>query len=143
MTIYWRVEELAAQRGWGARRLAEEAGLDQKTVRKILAGRATRVDLNTIARCRWRSMWDRGRSGSSAPTRPEPGRGRRAPRGRHGPVSWTTCSPGNGRSRSIPPWSGRSGRLERYYLDTNFIYAHLRQGAAQPLDQSRPGGRKC
>ena len=50
MTIYWRVEELAAQRGWGARRLAEEAGLDQKTVRKILAGRATRVDLNTIAR---------------------------------------------------------------------------------------------
>jgi DNA-binding Xre family transcriptional regulator len=49
-TIAWRVEELAAQRGWGARRLAEEAGLDQKTVRNILAGRATRVDLNTIAR---------------------------------------------------------------------------------------------
>ena len=49
-TIAWRVGELAAQRGWGARRLAEEAGLDQKTVRNILAGRATRVDLNTIAR---------------------------------------------------------------------------------------------
>ncbi len=48
--IAWRVEELAAQRGWGARRLAEEAGLDQKTVRNILAGRATRVDLNTIER---------------------------------------------------------------------------------------------
>jgi DNA-binding Xre family transcriptional regulator len=48
--IAWRVEELAAQRGWGARQLAEETGLDQKTVRNILAGRATRVDLNTIAR---------------------------------------------------------------------------------------------
>ena len=48
--ITWRVEELAAQRGWGARQLAEETGLDQKTVRNILAGRATRVDLNTIAR---------------------------------------------------------------------------------------------
>jgi DNA-binding Xre family transcriptional regulator len=50
MRITWRVEELAAQRGWGARQLAEETGLDQKTVRNILAGRATRVDLNTIAR---------------------------------------------------------------------------------------------
>lgn len=50
LTIAWRVEELAAQRGWGVRQLAEEAGLDQKTVRNILAGRATRVDLNTIAR---------------------------------------------------------------------------------------------
>jgi DNA-binding Xre family transcriptional regulator len=50
MSISWRVEELAEQRGWGARQLAEEAGLDQKTVRNILAGRATRVDLNTIAR---------------------------------------------------------------------------------------------
>jgi DNA-binding Xre family transcriptional regulator len=48
--ITWRVEELAAQRGWGARQLADEAGLDQKTVRNILAGRATRVDLSTIAR---------------------------------------------------------------------------------------------
>ncbi|HEY0391612.1 MAG TPA: helix-turn-helix transcriptional regulator [Solirubrobacterales bacterium] len=48
--IAWRVEELAAQRGWGARQLAEETGLDQKTVRNILSGRATRVDLNTIAR---------------------------------------------------------------------------------------------
>lgn len=49
-TITWRVEELAARRRWGARQLAEEAGLDQKTVRNILAGRATRVDLETIAR---------------------------------------------------------------------------------------------
>jgi DNA-binding Xre family transcriptional regulator len=48
--IAWRVGELAAQRGWGARRLAEAAGLDEKTVRNILAGRATRVDLETIAR---------------------------------------------------------------------------------------------
>ncbi|MGE5280836.1 MAG: helix-turn-helix domain-containing protein [Chloroflexota bacterium] len=48
--IAWRVEELTAQRGWGARRLAEEAGLDQKTVRNIIAGRATRVDLSTIER---------------------------------------------------------------------------------------------
>ncbi len=48
--ITWRVEELAALHGWGARQLAEESGLDQKTVRNILAGRATRVDLNTIAR---------------------------------------------------------------------------------------------
>jgi DNA-binding Xre family transcriptional regulator len=49
-TIRWRVDELAARRGWGARRLAEAAGLDRKTVRNILAGRATRVDLDTIAR---------------------------------------------------------------------------------------------
>src|SRR5689334_22213414 len=48
--VEWRVDQLAARRGWGARRLAEEAGLDQKTVRNILARRATRVDLNTIAR---------------------------------------------------------------------------------------------
>lgn len=50
MQISWRVERLAAQRGWGARQLAEAAGLDQKTVRNILAGRATRVDLETIGR---------------------------------------------------------------------------------------------
>lgn len=48
--ITWRVEELAAQHGWGVRRLSEETGLDQKTVRNIVAGRATRVDLKTIAR---------------------------------------------------------------------------------------------
>lgn len=47
-TMTWRVAELAAQRGWGARQLAEKAGLDRKTVSSILAGRATRVDLNTI-----------------------------------------------------------------------------------------------
>lgn len=48
--ITWRVEELAAQHGWDVRQLAEETGLDQKTVRNIFAGRATRVDLKTIAR---------------------------------------------------------------------------------------------
>jgi len=48
--ITWRVEQLAAQRGWGARQLAEASGLDQKTTRNILAGRATRVDLDTIGR---------------------------------------------------------------------------------------------
>lgn len=48
--ITWRVEELAIQRGWGVKQLADETGLDQKTVRNIFAGRATRVDLNTIAR---------------------------------------------------------------------------------------------
>lgn len=41
---------MAAQRGWSTRRLAEVAGLDEKTVRNIVAGRATRVDLDTIAR---------------------------------------------------------------------------------------------
>jgi len=50
ITLTWRVAELAAQRGWGTRQLAEAAGLDEKTVRNILAGRATRVDLETIAR---------------------------------------------------------------------------------------------
>jgi DNA-binding Xre family transcriptional regulator len=49
-TLVWRVHELAARRGWGVRHLAEAAGLDQKTVRNVLAGRATRVDLDTIAR---------------------------------------------------------------------------------------------
>jgi DNA-binding Xre family transcriptional regulator len=48
--ISWRVEELATQRGWDTKQLAERAGLDPKTVRNILAGRATRVDLDTIAR---------------------------------------------------------------------------------------------
>ncbi len=64
--ISWRVEQLAAQRGWGARQLAEKAELDQKTVRNILAGRATRVDLNTIAQLSRAlgvgpgSLWDIG-----------------------------------------------------------------------------------
>lgn len=49
-TISWRVGQLAEQRGWSIRRLAEAAGLDEKTVRNIIAGRATRVDLDTIAR---------------------------------------------------------------------------------------------
>jgi DNA-binding Xre family transcriptional regulator len=48
-TITWRVAELAERRGWGTRQLARAAGLDEKTVRNILAGRATRVDLRTIA----------------------------------------------------------------------------------------------
>lgn len=50
MSIKWRVGELAARKGWGARQLAERAGLDQKTARNIIAGKATRVDLETIAR---------------------------------------------------------------------------------------------
>jgi len=49
-TISWRVGQLAAQKGWSTRRLAQAAGLDEKTVRNIVAGRATRVDLDTIAR---------------------------------------------------------------------------------------------
>ncbi len=49
-TITWRVEELAARRGWGTSQLAIAAGLDAKTVRHILTGRATRVDLDTIAK---------------------------------------------------------------------------------------------
>jgi DNA-binding Xre family transcriptional regulator len=49
-TLTWRVDELARRQGWSAAHLAEEAGLDPKTVRNILAGRATRVDLDTIAR---------------------------------------------------------------------------------------------
>jgi DNA-binding Xre family transcriptional regulator len=71
-SIVWRVGELAEQRGWSARRLAEEAGLDEKTVRKILAGRATRVDLNTIARLSRAlgvgpgSLWDLGSDPSQA-----------------------------------------------------------------------------
>lgn len=50
MAIRWRVDELAARKGWTARQLAEQAGVDEKTARNILAGRATRVDLETIAR---------------------------------------------------------------------------------------------
>src|SRR5579862_8093544 len=49
-TISWRVGELAASRGLTARRLAQAAGLDEKTVRNIINGRASRVDLETIAR---------------------------------------------------------------------------------------------
>lgn len=49
-TITWRVGQLAAQKGLSTRRLAQAAGLDEKTVRNIVAGRATRVDLDTIAR---------------------------------------------------------------------------------------------
>lgn len=70
--ISWRVGQLAAQRGWGAKRLAEEADLDQKTVRNILAGRATRVDLNTIAQLSRAlgvgpgSLWDVGPEASGA-----------------------------------------------------------------------------
>lgn len=49
-SLAWRVGELADQRGFNTRRLAAAAGLDEKTVRNIVAGRATRVDLDTIAR---------------------------------------------------------------------------------------------
>lgn len=50
MAIRWRVDQLAARKGWTARQLAQHAGIDEKTARNILAGRATRVDLETIAR---------------------------------------------------------------------------------------------
>jgi len=50
MDLTWRVDELAERKGWNARLLAEKAGLDVKTVRNILNGRATRVDLETIRR---------------------------------------------------------------------------------------------
>lgn len=50
MAIAWRVDELANRRGWNARELASRAGVDIKTARNILTGRATRVDLETIAR---------------------------------------------------------------------------------------------
>jgi DNA-binding Xre family transcriptional regulator len=49
-SLAWRVGALAKQRGFNTRRLATAAGLDEKTVRNIIAGRATRVDLDTIAR---------------------------------------------------------------------------------------------
>lgn len=49
-TLAWRVDELASSRGWSARELADAAGLDEKTVRNVLSGRSTRVDLDTIAR---------------------------------------------------------------------------------------------
>jgi DNA-binding Xre family transcriptional regulator len=50
MELRWRVDELAERRGWTPQRLAEKAGLDVKTVRNIVNGRATRVDLETIRR---------------------------------------------------------------------------------------------
>jgi transcriptional regulator with XRE-family HTH domain len=50
MELGWRVDELAERRGWTAQRLAEKSGLDVKTVRNIVNGRATRVDLETIRR---------------------------------------------------------------------------------------------
>src|ERR1700716_3155234 len=50
MSVTWRVDELAEKKGWNARRLAERAGVDIKTARNILTGRATRVDLETIGR---------------------------------------------------------------------------------------------
>jgi DNA-binding Xre family transcriptional regulator len=50
MAIKWRVDELAARKGWGPRQLADRAGVDIKTARNILTGKATRVDLDTIDR---------------------------------------------------------------------------------------------
>jgi DNA-binding Xre family transcriptional regulator len=50
MAVKWRVDELVEGKGWNARRLAEKAGVDIKTARNILTGRATRVDLETIGR---------------------------------------------------------------------------------------------
>lgn len=50
MELRWRVRELADERDWDTADLAREADLDEKTVRNILAGRTTRIDLRTIAR---------------------------------------------------------------------------------------------
>jgi DNA-binding Xre family transcriptional regulator len=50
VVVAWRVDELVERKGWNARRLAEEAGVDIKTARNILTGKATRVDLETIGR---------------------------------------------------------------------------------------------
>jgi DNA-binding Xre family transcriptional regulator len=50
MAVKWRVDELVARKGWTPRQLAEHAGVDVKTARNILKGRATRVDLETIGR---------------------------------------------------------------------------------------------
>lgn len=82
--------ELAARRGWGTRRFAEESGLDQSTV-KDGGGRG---------------RGEAGGAGGSA-RRPLAGGGPR-------------------------PRAGASVLLSRCYLDTNFLYAHLRsrRGAA-------------
>ena len=50
MAVRWRVDELAERKGWNARQLAARAGVDIKTARNILTGKATRVDLETIGR---------------------------------------------------------------------------------------------
>ena len=50
MAVKWRVDELAGRKGWNARQLAAKAGVDIKTARNILNGKATRVDLETIGR---------------------------------------------------------------------------------------------
>jgi DNA-binding Xre family transcriptional regulator len=48
--IRWRVESLLTERGWSVAQLANIARLDPKTVRGIVDGRASRVDLTTLAR---------------------------------------------------------------------------------------------
>lgn len=50
MAVKWRVDELAQRRGLNAGQLAAKAGVDIKTARNILTGKATRVDLETIGR---------------------------------------------------------------------------------------------
>jgi DNA-binding Xre family transcriptional regulator len=50
VSVKWRVDELTRRRGWNARELADRSGVDVKTARNILTGRATRVDLETIGR---------------------------------------------------------------------------------------------
>ncbi len=124
--IAWRVGELAEQRGWGARQLAEEAGLDQKTVRNILAGRATRVDLNTIARLSQAlgvgpgALWDLGSDPAGAWGRTAGAAGE-AGAGELDEVladRWPEPDPAPGARPAVA--------LSRCYLDANFIYAHLR-----------------
>jgi len=50
MAVVWRVGELLERKGWSVRQLATRTHLDIKTVRNIVEGRATRVDLETIGR---------------------------------------------------------------------------------------------
>lgn len=50
MAVTWRVNELVERKGWTIRQLATRTHLDIKTVRNIVEGRATRVDLETIER---------------------------------------------------------------------------------------------
>lgn len=49
-TVAFRVDELLEERGWTVVRLASVADLDPKTVRNIVNNKATRVDLETIAK---------------------------------------------------------------------------------------------
>jgi transcriptional regulator with XRE-family HTH domain len=48
MKVELRVRELASGRGWGARELASQAGLDVQTAQAVMAGEAVEIDLTTL-----------------------------------------------------------------------------------------------